>query len=458
MASLIERRAGELRIKRQALRAELDAWREVSKKGAPLEKHNSQVRRIASVIDGLLDRVAGDVPVDAPNALGKIRSAEEKLLTAHTIWDFFRSRLAQRLDTNYRDHLRVCDELAWECYRPARDRFLVQQQKNASANAGTQEPPGSKEPPLVFLNAGWSPFAIGRDTAFQVDQIAGGWIAQETFREVVDRLPVPLIGLPWYQVAHLPDTLVIAHEVGHIVEWDFGLRTELLGAVARANVPADRREAWTAWQPEVFADLYGCLACGPAFAASLSDFCAVDSAKAMGERRAAPEWGSYPPSWLRLHFLSEALRALGFEKDADELEARRITAYGEPHHNTEFAPDAAHIAASLLDCKSDSLDVKIREILPKLGTTPDDVAENLAYGYAAGSEDTRALLAAARRLWERDPGKYVAKKRDDEIRSLVKTPPGTRRGSPEDDLPAREKSDREAGAALLDELFPGRDD
>ena len=450
MVSLIERRASELHIRAQALRGELDAWRVASQESAHLEKHNSQVRRIAAVIEGLLDRVAADIPAEAPNALARIRGGEERLLTAHTIWDFFRSRLAQRLDASYRDHLRVCDELAWQCYGPAKEKFL-KQRASAGANAD------GKEPPLVFLNAGWSPFAIGRDDAFQVDQTASGWIAQEEFRSVVERLPVPLIGLPWYQVAHLPDVLVTAHEVGHVVEWDFGLRQDLRQAIADIDLPAARKEAWTAWQPEVFADLYGCLACGPAFAASLTDFFAVDSVKVAAEQCKGPEWGSYPPKWLRARFLGEALRVLGFKADADNLATRWVETYGEPSHDTEFAADAAQVAAALLDRSAASLGVKIRYILPSFSDIDQHVAKNLANGNAPGTDQTRVLLAAARRLWECDPGKYIEQKQDESIRGLIKIPPGTR-GSTTDELSEREKSDREAGSALMDKLFPIHDD
>ena len=447
MATFIERRIAEARVRAKALGAELASWRDASEAGKPLEKHHSQIRRIAAILQGLLDRVTNELDASAPTALARIRGNEERLLTAHTIWEFFRSKLAQRLDASFGDYLRVCDDLAWNCYAPASEKF---QGRAANVNASS----GRKEPPLVFLNAGWSPFAMGRDAAFQVDRVAGGWLAQEEFRSAVERLPVPLIGLPWYQVAHLPDVLVTAHEVGHIVEWDFGLRADLLKAIDGTGRPADRAEAWAAWQPEVFADLYGCLACGPAFAASLIDFFAVDVAKVTAEQRKGPEWGAYPPTWLRAQLLATAVRELGFTQDADGLAARWKEIYGEPSHNTEFASDVAPVAKALLDCQCESLGVSVRHILPGFAVNDRAVAQNLARNYPPGTENTRILLAAARWLWESDPEAYAANKQDARIRSLVQVPPGTRRGSTADELPTREESDRETGDALFDSLFP----
>jgi hypothetical protein len=444
MATLTDRRLAATRVKATALRTELAAWRAASEAGAPLEKHHSQVRRIAAAMDGLLDRI-GDVA--GPLALSRLRAREEQLLTAHTVWDFFRGKLAQRLDATFSDHLRVCDDLAWNCYAPARKQFLA-----AAPAAGPAR--RMKEPPLVFLNAGWSPFAMGRDEAFQVDRAAGGWLAQEDFRAVIDRLPVPLIGLPWYQVAHLPDVLVTAHEVGHVVEWDFGLRADLCSVIADIDLPADRSEAWTAWQPEVFADVYGCLACGPAFVGALLDFFAADPGRIATERRNAGAWGVYPPAWLRLSVLVEALRLLGFGEDADDLGTRWTDSYGTPTQNVEFVGDAGRIASALLGCTCTPLGVEMRAILPTFPPVDRAVATNISRGYDPGTEDTRVLLAASRRLWERDPDAYVAQGHDARIRALVHVPPGTRRASESAELPAQEQADRDDAAALFDALFP----
>lgn len=458
MANLLERRVAQARIRAGALRAELDAWRARSAPGQPLALHHSQVRRIAAVVEGLLERVTDALAADTAGGLTRIRGYEERLLTAHTLWDFFRSKLAQRLDPSFSAHLRLCDDLAWQCYAPARERFQAQ-----PVNVGA----GYKEPPLVFLNAGWSPFAQAREAAFAVDRLAGGWLATADFRAVIEHLPVPLIGLPWYQATHLPDVLVAAHEVGHVVEWDFGLRTELAAAIAGLGLPEDQAAAWQAWQPEVFADLYGCLACGPAFAAALIDFFAVDNTRVAAERRTGANWGLYPPTWLRVQVLAETLNALGRPADAQHLAARWTQGNGAPTHNGEFADDAAGVAAALLDCPCRSLGVKVREILPGL-TNDQTVALNLKRRYAADSEDSRVLVAAARRLWEDDPDAYVADQQDERIRGLIRVPVVTRgstvtRGGAGTPAPAtreaadHEAADRQAGRALFDSLFADGD-
>lgn len=459
--ALAERRRRDLGIKAGTLREELRRWRAASAAGQALARHHSQVGRVSARMDGLLERIQGEELGDA-EVLDRGRQMEQKLLAAHAIWDFFRSKFAQRLDASFSAHLGVCDEFAWACYAPVQLLFHAKP-GNADRAAAT------REPPLVFLNAGWSPLAIGRSSAFQVDRATGGWVAHEGFREVVEDLPVPLIGLPWFHVGHLPDVLVVAHEVGHIVEWDFGLAPALDAALAAA-VPAERLEAWREWRAEVFADAFGCLAGGAAFVATLLDFLAQGPSRLAGDRRNAGAWGSYPPAWLRTRLLVEALRAMARDEAARALAAtlaaRQQANFGEPPANREFEDDAAPVAAALLDCPCPTLQAadgaapRVRDLLPPLQPDPRLVAENILSNYDPGSKRLAVLLAAARWVWERDPRGWVEGGRDQRIRALLPKPePATRgplrRQAGHGEEAAREAREKERGAAWFDTLFPG---
>lgn len=454
-----ERRRRDLANKAGALRDELRRWRGISAAGQPLEKHQTQLGRITARMDGLLERIQ-QVELAEAEVLDKGRALEQKLLTAHTIWEFFRAKFAQRLDPGYGAHLRVCDDFAWQCYSPVQLMFHARPENAERVSA-------TREPPLVYLNGGWSPLAIGRSSAFQVERAAGGWSAHEDFREVIEDLPVPLVGLPWFHVAHLPDVLVIAHEVGHVVEWDFRLRPDLEAALARSVEPA-RLQAWTAWLPEVFADIYGCLAGGAAFAATLIDFLVQGRERLLADRRNPGAWGHYPPAWLRTRLLVETLSTLA---DGDEmrqtvemLAQRQEQYFGRPEANLDFAGDPPVVAAAMLDCRCSTLlnaagaAPRVRDLLPGSGPLAGHVAGNIARGNKSGSEDLPVLLAAARWVWERDPLAYVDKGFDARIRALLPLPkPGTRGPLRTEPTPAeealREQREKVRGGQWFEALF-----
>jgi hypothetical protein len=65
------------------------------------------------------------------------------------------------------------------------------------------------------------------------------------------KVPFPVIGVPWYQMAHLPDMVSICHEIGHVVEDDLALTDNLQRVVGEGVGPA-RKAYWCAWQRELF--------------------------------------------------------------------------------------------------------------------------------------------------------------------------------------------------------------
>ena len=200
----------------------------------------------------------------------------------------------------------AADEFAWDCYTPVR----------AAVDPAHVAPDEVREPPMVFLNGGWSPFEMSRGIAFDAEVVPDEEVPRQQYRAILDDLPFPVIGLPWYQVRHLPDAVLLGHEVGHTVEDDFRLtdRLESLLRVAfkKGKVGAERRDAWSSWLGETFADVYGTLAGGPAFTGALMDLVAGPPKRIATERADARAWGDYPPASLRVHVALAALAEFRF--------------------------------------------------------------------------------------------------------------------------------------------------
>jgi hypothetical protein len=497
--SLVERKKLELDAKSQALAGELAHWRAVSAANQPYEKHHSQIARISarleSVIGGITKEIAAlNDGTDAVLIAGQ--RIEERLLAAHLVWDFFRSRLAMRGDAFLRTYLDACDEFAWSCYEGARKRFFeareqeqqhaanVAQAGGASATAvaggaGAAEAAGTagalasanvavgKEPPLVFLNGGWSPFAVSREQALDLDRpafnVAGGtvaWLQTGEFHSVVRDLPFPMIGVPWYQLRHLPDALVLGHEMGHVLEWDFTLKPDMEAALAALPlIPIDRQKAWSAWRMEIFADIVGALAGGPRFGGALMDFLATMPVKVQQERRTVGVWGAYPMRWLRIDLVAYALRNIGFAKEAATLRADWQQTYGAPAIQAEFAGDVPAVVTALIDGPYAVLgDAKLTDLISfrtdAAGAPYDEAVVDAIFGQ--GSLDIanpREFFAAARLIYERDPAGFAKQDYNTRICELVieHRMPGTR-GTPFDTLEALEATE----AALADDWLFGR--
>lgn len=426
--SIVARKEVALAQKLDSLDAEFLDWLDVTKDGAELEKHHTQVLALTGHLSGLRDqtRTMLDQAIEDKTVLDDSSNVESLVLGLRRIWEFFRAKLAQRHDPKLRCFLQAADELAWSCYKPMLDL------------CGTER----REPPLVFLNGGLSPYALSRDQAFTAEAVPGEALAGKTYDPILQKLPIPVIGVPWHQVAHLPDLPVVAHETGHAVEHDFGLHDLVVANLtSKLGNGAPRVDAWKAWSREVFADLWGCLTLGPAYVRSLVDFLA--SSPAVVENQVATPQSKYPTAYLRIMLCADALDRMGFTGEGQTLASEWKGVYTK-HAMPEI--DQAEIRAvvdAMLGTKlgGGKLDKPLLELGEPLvfATTDWTYAGKGADEQDAGTtpENTlttiRTWTAATRILYDKSPTRYAEEKHGRALLKYSRTliDPGTRAGEDE---------------------------
>jgi hypothetical protein len=304
-----------------ALDAELKKWTAISNNEELFRKHRLQIASFIAILDGVRKRiqeVAGEESFSLPDA----REMSKITLGTFRIWEFLRSKLVQRREAEFLPFLPVADEFAWLCYQPVYAR-------------------GFKQPPLTFLNGGYSPFTLTRNSPFQAESVPRELIQDQTLLDAMAGLPFPVIGVPWYQVRNAEEIAVVGHEVGHSVEADLKLDKALDSAIRKA-VPEARQGSWLAWRSEVFADVYGCLGCGSAFVSTLADF--------LSAQQGAPTPEGYPPVSVRFRLNLAVLCHLGFHAHAGKLADTWAAAFPLPEEWKKSADeDGAAIAAAILD-------------------------------------------------------------------------------------------------------------
>lgn len=387
-------RLSEVQAKLRSLDEELGHWAKLTEaENLGLRRHRLQVARLTTVLHQLTAevRAALNAQPSATTVLASVEAWENQILAAHSIWEVFRAKLVLREDGLFRDILAACDDLLWAFYAPAMARFA----------------PDRKTPPLVYFTSTWSPFAIVRDTSFQneirITSSAAGALADDTFLQVLRRLPIPLVSLPWYQGFHLPGALVLAHEAGHIVASDFDLTADIAAALASAQL--SNPAIWESWSAEVFADVYGCVMMGPPFVSALMNLLTVAPETVQNEVRST---GKYPTRSLRIEIALSALAHLGHTSSAEQLRGSWEEVYGPMRTMTELLPDVEKVVAALLAGPYKGL------ALTSLDPFPSGKARNIqTIGEAARDNfpailrnysDVRLLFAAAQWVHEHSSG------------------------------------------------------
>jgi hypothetical protein len=276
------------------LRTQLAHWRLRTSPAAAAEGHwpvlpeqRSQVERLDKTIGQLLDAAEGREG-DGPLQTALVR--RDGIYATSVIWEFFRSRLAQRDSPDLRAPLLLADDVAFACWAPAMQA------------AGRT----LREPPLASFGVGQSPLLWPRNRAFLTTTLPSPWDLH--FQEAIRALPVPVFELPWSQVRFLPAYASIAHEIGHAVDTDLDVGATLDPRFSGMQGP------WAAWRSETLADLWGLLGCGAGYAAALAGTLARSPESVEREKvQPSPRKGTHPPARVRMPLLFALAEAVEIE-------------------------------------------------------------------------------------------------------------------------------------------------
>lgn len=255
---------------------------------------------------------------------GVCRRFDLGVLWVRSLWNFFRTKLAQHHDEegNRCGVLAAADEIIWACYAPV-FRAL-----------GCPEP----APPLPYFEPMFSPRAIPLD-----EPPAEFRMSQSEFLHTFARaLPVAVIGIP--EVCRAAPWLLatIPHEVGHHVQHELNLvqsfADELASSITAAKGGQEpHHDRWKVWGQEVFADGFAMQGIGAAACRTLAEF--ELSAASLSEY--SPK---YPPAIIRLDCMCEALPLPVTDGASERLVGREMARALESIRQTPaVGPLAAHL-------------------------------------------------------------------------------------------------------------------
>ncbi len=411
MSTQGERRLAELDAKLGLLREELAFWLQLAEPAGVLERHHGQLQRLGQVLGAALDRL--DLQRYASDEYAETM---ERLLAVHQVWNFYRSKLALRLVVRFEPALIAADELAVACVQPL----------YAAALAAGQLAPGQvRAPPLAYFDSGGPSFAPRRGQAYR-PLLAGG-----VPDGLVLQLPVPVIGVPWSEQAHVPEIAVVAREAAHVVDEDLGLSLVLRPMLERRLATNPRLVDWAHWFPEVLADVLATLWLGPAYGQALADL-----ATAADER-------AYPPPEIRQRLVAATLELL-------DLSSGPVA----PLDSTAalYLLDVAEVVSVILSEPLDVLGrVLLRRFAPFTATWLSQVrmeAERLRAWIPPQSEDPRLVVAAGIRAFADDPEAFVRNGTAALVYARI-TDTATRAPSVSADWRESEARDRRLGGTLV---------
>jgi hypothetical protein len=220
-------------------------------------------------------------------------------------------------------------------------------------------------------------------------------LSDPDYQRTISRLPIPLLGLPRYQVSHLPSALLIGHEIGHLVEFDFGLTTTIVRAISAAALDFDTD--WRSWSSEVFADLYGCLCFGPYFAGALIDLLAAEKSFMASEQPGRS--GKYPPRALRIEVVASALDFLQLNAEGSAVRKTWRDVYGPLHTPAGYADDIPKLIEAIYGSQGMNLVSILKPPTARISAVAQLAAQNRRIELREHT-DARVLFCAARHIYE----------------------------------------------------------
>jgi hypothetical protein len=228
------------------------------------------------------------------------KDLERRAALVRKLWAWFAEKFDQRDDTALRELLAAADEVVWSCYREAFDSAEL-----SGAPVAERGPT-----PLPYVDPGGVVEAFVRDEpppglgASEDDQALGSFLA--TLPVPVIAVPVGWLDAPWWLA-------LLAHEVGHHVQYDLVPRAALVAevgqriAAAVGDGPATSAR-WRLWSREIFADACALASVGAGAITALLQL-ELDTE----ERLLDGGRGRYPAAVVRLALVVELAERLGID-------------------------------------------------------------------------------------------------------------------------------------------------
>lgn len=270
-----------------ALLTDVEAWfaDRRTRPPAELRRHHLPLTVLYGVLRRSLDRIGKELetmPLDE-TAFARSLGLEVQLGVLERYWRYYRERLEQRDDPARGRLLAAADEIVWSCF---------------TALGGVD--PTSV--PLPYVEPTSSPLAMPRASVPQ-----GLRTTDKVLADLLGRLPIPLIAFPTSLTTSPWWLALLAHEVGHHIQYDLEPNQALVGKTADALAAAapDAAARWTGWRFELFADACSVVAIGTAAIVSIAELEWGPLATMCADRPA------YPPVIVRLAVMCALAAELG---------------------------------------------------------------------------------------------------------------------------------------------------
>jgi hypothetical protein len=333
--SVQQRLTAELTRRISVVTGEVEKWDALSQAAdGDLTIHRRQIQAIVLMMQVLAARqrdAAAAVTSDLePGPFSeKYVDALRVICGVDELWRVFDHILGQRRDPEGSAPLRALDLTAAGCYSDG-----IEQPIAWGVIAETER----REPPLVMLDADISPAMVGRG-----GKVGLLGMPVSVFQE--QRLPVPIVTLPFDQIHCLWLATAIHHEAGHVLDRDLRLSLELNGLLdARMNgtVPFERARFWGLWGHEILADAIGLLLGNAGYGINIASLSMVLAPRAP----AFDEQDVHPHSALRTHLIVSLMRRLqipSLTRRADALD-QEWRQRGHPDWVNPFLADCDVVA------------------------------------------------------------------------------------------------------------------
>jgi hypothetical protein len=379
---------------------EVSAWCQARRDKDPHGQHRTQLASLESTLCMATARLADLAGAEQPRTLLEAydfyQHIDRQTTLVRRLWRWFADKYDQRDDPSWTDVLKAADEVIWAVHA------------EAHRAAGSDPLPPA---PLPYVAEAEAPEAIPRDEP-------GGDLRPDHFddvlRSALARLPIPVVGLPPPGPAGPGALVLLGHEVGHHLLYDLAPGRRVLsdlGEAVQQSAVGREPARWRAWSQEIFADLVGLMALGPALITSLLRY-ELGTEDTLFDRGR----GRYPAPAVRLALLAEMSSRLGLPEDRtlreidlrawvvardDELEPRRSAVRDDmaqvPGIVTtllDFRPGGSASLTQLL-----GFDGQVHATGGSIATKTEQLLRGQVFA-DFGLEEVRELTAAAALAWQ----------------------------------------------------------